>query len=146
MILKLAGILTVKGGTNAVVEYFGPGAETISCTGKGTITNMGAEIGATTSIFPFDESMARYLRATRRAELADLAERKTPTCCGRTTRSLADPERYYDRVDRDRPVETLEPHLVGPHTPDLARTRSPGSRADVAVRGGVPGRHLIRRR
>ena len=74
VILKLAGILTVKGGTNAVVEYFGPGVESISCTGKATITNMGAEIGATTSIFPFDESMARYLRGTERAPLADLAE------------------------------------------------------------------------
>ena len=73
VILKLAGILTVKGGTNAVVEYFGPGVSSISCTGKGTITNMGAELGATTSIFSFDERMATYLNATQREELADLA-------------------------------------------------------------------------
>jgi len=119
IILKLAGILTVKGGTNAVVEYFGPGAEAISATGKGTITNMGAEIGATTSIFAFDDSMARYLRGTERAGLADLAERH-----GHLLRADAetaqDPEKYYCRVI-EIDLSTLEPHLVGPHTPDLAR-------------------------
>src|SRR4029078_10207708 len=75
VILLLCGILTVKGGTNAVIEYFGDGAAAISCTGKGTITNMGAELGATTSVFPFDDAMDRYLRATERAALADLAKR-----------------------------------------------------------------------
>ncbi|MDV7402504.1 aconitase family protein, partial [Arthrospira platensis SPKY1] len=74
VILKVAGILTVKGGTGAIVEYFGPGAESLSCTGKGTICNMGAEIGATTSTFGYDEAMSRYLRATERAEIADLAD------------------------------------------------------------------------
>jgi aconitate hydratase len=119
VILKLAGILTVKGGTNAVVEYFGPGTETISCTGKATITNMGAEVGATTSIFPFDESMARYLRATERAELADLAERNLHLL--RADDEIArDPQRYFDRVV-EIDLSKLEPHLVGPHTPDLAR-------------------------
>jgi len=119
VILKLAGILTVKGGTNAVVEYFGAGAESISCTGKGTITNMGAEIGATTSIFAFDESMARYLRSTERAELADLAERHGHLFCA-DAEVATDPEKYYDRVI-EIDLSTLEPHLVGPHTPDLAR-------------------------
>ncbi len=119
IILKLAGILTVKGGTNAVIEYFGPGAESISCTGKGTITNMGAEVGATTSIFAFDESMARYLRGTERAELADLAERNEHLLRA-DTEIAADPEKYYRRVI-EIDLSTLEPHLVGPHTPDLAR-------------------------
>ncbi|NIL99547.1 MAG: aconitate hydratase [Acidobacteria bacterium] len=119
VILKLAGILTVKGGTNAVVEYFGPGAESISCTGKGTITNMGAEIGATTSIFAFDDSMARYLRGTERSALADLAERHVHLL--RADDEVAkDPESYYTRVI-EIDLSTLEPHLVGPHTPDLAR-------------------------
>ncbi len=119
IILKLAGILTVKGGTNAVVEYFGSGAESISCTGKGTITNMGAEIGATTSIFPFDESMARFLRGTDRAELADLAEQHAHLL--RADEEIAaDPGKYYTRVI-EIDLSTLEPHLVGPHTPDLAR-------------------------
>ena len=119
IILKLVGILTVKGGTNAVVEYFGPGTESISCTGKGTITNMGAEIGATTSIFAFDESMARYLRGTERAELADLAERHEHLLRA-DVEIAADPEKYYHRVI-EIDLSTLEPHLVGPHTPDLAR-------------------------
>jgi len=119
IILKLAGILTVKGGTNAVVEYFGPGAEAISCTGKGTITNMGAEIGATTSIFAFDESMARYLRGTERAELANLAERYEHLLRA-DAEVAADPGKYYRRVI-EIDLSTLEPHLVGPHTPDLAR-------------------------
>jgi aconitate hydratase len=119
VILKLAGILTVKGGTNAVVEYFGPGAESISCTGKATITNMGAEIGATTSIFPFDESMARYLRGTERAALAELAESHRPLLSA-DDEVARDPERFYSRVI-EIDLSTLEPHLVGPHTPDLAR-------------------------
>ena len=119
VILKLCGILTVKGGTNAIVEYFGEGAEALSCTGKATITNMGAELGATTSIFPYDESMAAYLRATRRADLADLAEQNKDLLTA-DAEVLAEPEKYYDRlVEID--LSTLEPHLVGPHTPDLAR-------------------------
>ncbi len=119
VILKLAGILTVEGGTNAVIEYFGPGAASISCTGKGTIANMGAEIGATTSIFPFDDAMARYLRATGRGTLADLALQH-----GDLLRAddevLRNPESFFDRLF-EIDLEKLEPHLVGPHTPDLAR-------------------------
>lgn len=119
VILKLAGILTVAGGTGAIVEYFGPGTESISCTGKGTITNMGAELGATTSIFPFDDRMAKYLRATKREEIAALAERYREHL-------VADPEvekdykNYFDQVI-EIDLDTLEPYVVGPHTPDLAR-------------------------
>ncbi len=119
VILKLAGILTVKGGTNAVVEYFGPGAEALSCTGKGTITNMGAEIGATTSIFAYDDSMDRYLRGTDRAELAELAGKHRHLLAA-DDEVLADPEKYFWKVI-EIDLSTLEPHLVGPHTPDLAR-------------------------
>jgi aconitate hydratase len=119
VILKLLEILTVKGGTNAVVEFFGPGCASISATGKGTITNMGAEHGATTSIFPFDERMETYLRATRRTQLAVLgaANRDLLTADPEVEQH---PEKYFQRVieiDLDR----LEPHLVGPHTPDVAR-------------------------
>ncbi|MCS7182188.1 MAG: aconitate hydratase [Thermoanaerobaculum sp.] len=122
VILKLLHILTVKGGTNAVVEFFGPGCESISCTGKATITNMGAEHGATTSLFPYDRRMATYLVATGREELARLAEANldllTPD-----PEVLAEPERFFDRlIEID--LSTLEPHLVGPHTPDLARPLS----------------------
>lgn len=119
VILKLAGILTVAGGTGAIVEYFGPGTESISCTGKGTITNMGAELGATTSIFPFDDRMAKYLRATKREEIAALAEQYREHL-------VADPEvekdykNYFDQVI-EIDLDTLEPYVVGPHTPDLAR-------------------------
>jgi aconitate hydratase len=127
VILKLAGILTVKGGTNAVLEYFGPGAESISCTGKATITNMGAEVGATTSLFPLDASMERYLRGTDRAELADLALANRDLL--RADDEVArDPERHYSRVI-EIDLATLEPHLVGPHTPDLARPVSEMARA-----------------
>ncbi|HLF40639.1 MAG TPA: aconitase family protein, partial [Acidimicrobiia bacterium] len=119
IILKVAGILTVKGGTGAIVEYFGPGAESISATGKATITNMGAEIGATTSLFPYDEHSARYLKATRREEFADLADRHAEFL--RSDPEVeADPERFFDRVI-EIDLDTLEPHIVGPHTPDLAR-------------------------
>jgi aconitate hydratase len=118
IILKVAGILTVKGGTGAIVEYFGPGAESLSCTGKGTVCNMGAEIGATTSIFAYDDSMARYLRSTDRADVADSAEahrddlRPDPEV-------YANPSAYYDQlVEID--LNTLEPHVNGPFTPDLA--------------------------
>ena len=132
VILLLCGILTVKGGTNAVVEYFGPGAASISCTGKGTITNMGAELGATTSLFPHDDSMDRYLRGTGRAELADLA-RAHRHLLASDPEVEADPERFYARVV-DIDLSTLEPHLVGPHSPDLARPISQVAQA-VAAEG-----------
>jgi len=119
VILKLAGILTVKGGTGAIVEYFGPGARSISCTGKATITNMGAEIGATTSLFPFDERMADYLRATERADVAALATEHAAALAA-DPEVERQPETYFDRII-DIDLSTLEPHVVGPHTPDLAR-------------------------
>ncbi len=117
VILKLLGILTVKGGTNAIVEYFGPGAEALSCTGKGTITNMGAELGATTSIFPYDERMAAYLKATRRADLAELADANQDLLTA-DPEVLADPADFYDQII-EIDLSTLEPHLVGPHSPDI---------------------------
>jgi len=119
VILKVAGILTVKGGTGAIVEYFGPGTESISATGKATICNMGAEIGATCSLFPYDGRMAMYLKATQREELADLADQYAEHL--RIDPEIAEePERFYDRVI-DINLSELEPHLVGPHTPDLDR-------------------------
>jgi aconitate hydratase len=119
VILKVAGILTVKGGTGAIVEYFGPGAASISATGKATICNMGAEIGATCSIFPYDERSAAYLSSTRRADLGELADRFAEHL--RNDPEVdAEPERFYDRVI-DVDLDELEPHLVGPHTPDLDR-------------------------
>ena len=122
VILKVAGILTVKGGTGAIVEYFGPGTESISATGKATICNMGAEIGATCSLFPYDERIASYLRSTGRDDIAALADRYAEHL-------QPDPEievqaeRYYDRVI-DIDLNELEPHVVGPHTPDLDRSVS----------------------
>ena len=135
VILHVCERLTVKGGTNRVVEYFGPGVESISCTGKGTITNMGAELGATTSIFPFDARMATYLKATRREEIADLAEAHR-SLLSADPEVEADPGRYFDEVI-ELDLSTLEPYVVGPHTPDLAR---PVSRmaADVADQGYPP--------
>ena len=119
VILYLAGELTVSGGTNAIIEYFGPGAKSISCTGKATITNMGAELGATTSIFAFDDRMDTYLRSTRRAELADLAGRNRHLL--EPDREVEqDPESYFDRVV-EIDLSRLEPHVVGPHSPDRAR-------------------------
>ncbi len=118
VILKVAGILTVKGGTGAIVEYFGPGAQSMSCTGKGTICNMGAEIGATTSLFGYDESMARYLRATDRADVAALADGVAAYLTG-DAECYANPEQYFDRVI-EIDLSTLEPHINGPYTPDLA--------------------------
>ncbi len=119
VILKLAGILTVKGGTGKIVEYFGPGTASISCTGKATITNMGAELGATTSVFPFDERMATYLRATARQEVAALCEAHAGDL--RADAGIEnDPGKYYDEVV-EIDLSSLEPHVVGPHTPDLAR-------------------------
>ncbi|MDJ0847090.1 MAG: aconitate hydratase [Myxococcota bacterium] len=119
VILKVCDILTVKGGTNRVIEYFGPGTASISCTGKGTITNMGAELGATTSIFPYDERMATYLKATGREELADLANRHAELLRA-DPEVAADPSRFFDEVV-EIDLSSLEPHIVGPHTPDLAR-------------------------
>ncbi|MBP9874823.1 MAG: aconitate hydratase [Haliscomenobacter sp.] len=118
VILKVAGILTVKGGTGAIVEYFGDGAESMSCTGKGTICNMGAEIGATTSTFGYDESMSRYLRATGRAEIAGLADGIRQHLTG-DPECYASPEKYFDQVV-EIDLNTLEPHINGPYTPDLA--------------------------
>lgn len=118
VILKVAGILTVKGGTGAIVEYFGEGARAMSCTGKGTICNMGAEIGATTSIFGYDESMSRYLRATGRAEIAEMADGVASYLTG-DDECYANPEQYFDRVIEIN-LSELEPHINGPYTPDLA--------------------------
>ncbi len=119
VILKLAGILTVAGGTNKIIEYFGPGAESLSCTAKATVTNMGAELGATTSVFPFDRRMADYLRATGRADVAALAQQNAAHLTA-DTEVLANPEKYYDEIV-EIDLSKLEPHVVGPHTPDLAR-------------------------
>jgi len=118
VILKVAGILTVKGGTGAIVEYFGEGATSMSCTGKGTICNMGAEIGATTSTFGYDESMERYLRATGRADVADLANGIKQHLTA-DAEVYASPEKYFDQVIEIN-LSELEPHLNGPFTPDLA--------------------------
>jgi len=114
IILKLAGILTVKGGTGAIVEYFGPGVESISCTGMATICNMGAEIGATTSVFPYNHRMATYLKATARGDIANLAD-------GFAANLRADEGAVYDQVI-EIDLNTLDPHLNGPFTPDLATT------------------------
>jgi len=118
VILKVAGILTVKGGTGAIVEYFGDGAINMSCTGKGTICNMGAEIGATTSTFGYDESMERYLRSTGRNEVADLANGIKGHLTG-DPEVYANPELFFDQVI-EIDLNTLTPHLNGPFTPDLA--------------------------
>ena len=119
VILYICGLLTVKGGTNKIVEYFGPGADTISCTGKGTITNMGAELGATTSIFPFDQKMVAYLNVTDRADIAKLAEANRELLVA-DPEVLQSPEKYFDQIV-EIDLSKLEPHVVGPHTPDLAR-------------------------
>ena len=119
VILKLAGILTVKGGTNAIIEYFGPGTATLSATGKATICNMGAEVGATTSLFPYDAKIAAYLRATGRSEVADLADGIAAECLTADAAVLEHPERYYDRVI-EIDLSTLEPYINGPFTPDAA--------------------------
>src|SRR5665213_705728 len=119
VILKVAGILTVKGGTGAIVQYFGPGARTISATGRATICNMGAEIGATCSVFGYDDNSAKYLKATGREALADLADHYAEYLVD-DPEVEADPERFFDRVV-EIDVSALEPHLVGPHTPDLDR-------------------------
>ena len=118
VILKVAGVLTVKGGTGCIVEYFGEGAESMSCTGKGTICNMGAEIGATTSTFGYDDSMARYLEATGRADVATLANGIREHLTG-DAEVYANPEQYFDQVIEIN-LSELEPHVNGPFSPDLA--------------------------
>lgn len=134
VILKVAGILTVKGGTGCIVEYFGEGVTSMSCTGKGTIANMGAEIGATTSTFGYDDSMERYLRATGRAEVAELANgiREHLTA---DEACYAEPEKYFDQVIEIN-LDTLEPHLNGPFTPDLATPIS--QMKEAAAKNGWP--------
>lgn len=134
VILKVCELLTVKGGTNRVVEYFGEGVASLSCTGKATITNMGAELGATTSVFPFDERMATYLKATERGELADLAAANMDLLSPDSD-VIANPDGYYDEIV-EIDLSTLEPHIVGPHTPDLARPVS--KMAADAKKNGYP--------
>ncbi|MCB0368094.1 MAG: aconitate hydratase, partial [Bdellovibrionales bacterium] len=119
VILKLCGMLTVKGGTDKIVEYFGEGTTSISCTGKATITNMGAELGATCSVFPYDDRMAVYLKATNRSELATVADQNKDILSA-DNEVFANPKQYFDEV-YEIDLSALEPHLVGPHTPDLAR-------------------------
>jgi aconitate hydratase len=119
VILRLAGLLTVSGGTNHIIEYIGPGARAISCTGKATIANMGAELGATTSIFPYDDGMARYLRATNRPGLAEVAE-KYAAMLRADAEVEQDPTAYFDQVV-EIDLSMLEPYVVGPHSPDRAR-------------------------
>ena len=136
VILKVAGILTVKGGTGAIVEYFGEGATSMSCTGKGTICNMGAEIGATTSTFGYDESMERYLRSTGRADIADLANGVKEHLTA-DAEVYANPEKYFDEVIEIN-LSELEPHLNGPFTPDLATPIS--KMKEAAAANGWPTR------
>lgn len=118
VILKLAGILTVKGGTGYIIEYFGEGTKTISCTGKGTICNMGAEIGATTSLFPYDEKMNAFLKATGREKIAEAAD-KLKDCLTADSDVQAKPEKYYDQIIEIN-LSELEPHVNGPYSPDKA--------------------------
>jgi aconitate hydratase len=120
IILKVADELTVSGGTNAIVEYFGPGTKSISCTGKATITNMGAEIGATCSVFPYDERMETYLKYTNRENIAQLANQNKESLVA-DAEIETNPEKFFDRVIEIN-LSTLEPHIVGPHTPDLVRS------------------------
>ena len=122
IIIYLAGVLTVSGGTNAIIEYFGPGTRSISCTGKATATNMGAELGATGDIFPYDERMAAYLRATDRGALADLAGRHLDLLMA-DPEVERDPAQYYDRIV-EIDLSKLEPQITGPHSPDRARSIS----------------------
>ncbi len=134
VILKVAGILTVKGGTDKIIEYFGEGAVALSCTGKGTICNMGAEVGATTSTFGYDESMSRYLKATGRADVATLADGIKEHLTG-DSEVYADPKKYFDEVIEIN-LSELEPHVNGPFTPDLATPIS--QLKDAAIKNGWP--------
>ncbi len=134
IILKVAGILTVKGGTGCILEYFGEGAESISCTGKGTICNMGAEIGATTSTFGYDDSMRRYLKATGREEVVRLADQVAEHLTA-DPKVYAHPEQYFDQVIEIN-LSELEPHLNGPFTPDLATPIS--KLKEEALKNGWP--------
>ncbi len=134
VILRLLDILTVKGGTGCVVEYFGSGTSTLSCTGKATITNMGAELGATNSVFPFDDKMADYLRATDRAELADSAQAHAAELTA-DPEVYAQPEKYYDKII-ELDLDTLKPYVVGPFSPDLARPLA--DLRDEAAKEGFP--------
>lgn len=126
VILYLCGLLTVKGGTDKIIEYFGPGTQTISCTGKSTITNMGAELGATTSVFPFDDRMAIYLKSTNRADISELAQ-KNKDLLKADEEVYKNPEKFFDQVV-EIDLSKLEPYLAGPHSPDLARPISKLSR------------------
>jgi aconitate hydratase len=132
VIMRLAGLLTTSGGTGKIVEYFGPGTASLSCTAKATVTNMGAEIGATTSVFPFDERMSDYLRATDRSEIADAAEAIADYLVA-DVEVLSDPAGYYDEIVEIN-LSELEPYIVGPHSPDIARPVS-GMAQDVADEG-----------
>ncbi|MCX8080154.1 MAG: aconitate hydratase [Bacteroidia bacterium] len=134
VILKVAGILTVKGGTDKIIEYFGEGAKSLSCTGKGTICNMGAEVGATTSTFGYDESMERYLRATKRSDVADLAN-SVNTYLTADPEVYQSPEKYFDEVIEIN-LDELEPHINGPFTPDLATPIS--KMREMAEKNGWP--------
>ena len=134
VILYIAGRLGVSGGTNAIIEYIGPGARTLSATGKATVANMGAELGATTSLFPADNQIVEYLRATRRGGIADLVERQLPLL-NPDAEAEADPRRYYDQV-LELNLATLEPHIVGPHSPDRSRPLSQFA-AEIQAAGGV---------
>ncbi|HCS21982.1 MAG TPA: aconitate hydratase [Bacteroidetes bacterium] len=136
IILKVAGILTVKGGTGAIVEYFGEGALSLSCTGKGTICNMGAEIGATTSTFGYDESMARYLQATGRTDVASMANEISEHLTG-DPEVYSNPELYFDKVI-EIDLNTLEPHLNGPFSPDIATPIS--QMKEEALKHGWPSK------
>src|SRR5713101_3896682 len=136
VITYLCTLLTVKGGTNKIVEYIGPGADSISATGKGTICNMGAELGATTSVFPFDARMAAYLRATDRADLATLAE-EVAEHLRPDPEVLEAPQRFYDELVEIN-LDTLEPHVVGPHSPDRGRPIS--TLADEVKANGWPAK------
>ena len=134
VILKVAGILTTKGGTGAIVEYFGEGAKSLSCTGKGTICNMGAEIGATTSLFGYDDSMGRYLKSTGRTEVADAADLIASYLTG-DPEVYSDPEKYFDQVIEIN-LDELEMHINGPFTPDLATPVS--EMKEAAKKNGWP--------
>lgn len=134
IILEVTGLLTVKGGTGCIIEYFGEGAESLSATGKGTICNMGAEVGATTSIFAYDENMSKYLKATGRTEIADMADKIKEELCS-DKEVYENPEKYYDQVV-EIDLTSLEPHLNGPFSPDIA---TPISRIkDIAEKNGWP--------